>query len=1386
MSYVNTFNENKNYEEVRFQFGQKPVSQEFNEMQSIQHQKLFEAFDVLFEPGFIYSGCELLSFDEDSISIGPGQIHLDGFARAFETQTIDISSTVGNIVDIYAVLTYTEFTKEDDLDLVHPLQPDLPIASRARGNTLLTVEDPEDLSTPPNFLRRFFVKVLQYDKTTNTLTRVVTNLTKFLQLGLIPGQITVNQIQPGTISVEQVDINIDGLSIRDALALRMDDANGNFLAYGGAVKYVDNDVNIGVIVRLEAFRAYVKGFLVKGDTDNIVTLAHTETFKVRNNESKVYQNGQNTYSLTKRPVKQLLALDGDVTVLNQNITRSLSSDNDPIPAPFTPVVQILDVTQIGGNFVQGVDYELDGDDVRWLTNNRPAGGSTYQVDFVYRRAFEIGTDVELDTDRNSITFIGSITPNVGSSFQTSYEFYLPRIDSIAVDHLGNIDLFEGVPAERPKPPLIPQGMFALANITLPAGTKLGNTFLVANGYSAPGPSSINFRKVQIVASKMRDHQQRAQNLVDIAFNDAANTALNYFVTKDPSLTKKGTFADAFFDDRLSDYGDPNQNMVFNSEFQQGEGSRINFTQIFTKSANTYLGAKFHGDNFLSLNYTETPMVEQLAWTGEVNLDPFVEEFELHSIFVPNPNIVFGQVLEIHGSHWNFGEENIQFFINDTLLTGVTVVEGDLGSIANSVTPNTDGRFVVKFTVPNTIPIGYRMLRAESQVTGNNAEFLLGVQTAAAPAPPVARPRSVVKTPTKCGPCGSIRNIRNSGNPRVRKDLILKHPSRGETQRFDCNTCKWKFIRWYDPIAQTFVPGEDSFITSVEVFFTSKDPNTDVAGSIILTKDGEPDLDSGRIGTAIVAASDVNTNGTSTKFVFEKPVFVNAGVTYAFYLETPVTGYRVQFAKLGGINREQYDITPAGYNKITSRTSSPKGPLIGVPNSQKRDRNTTHRWTEKTMSFTVSNTSNLYVIDAPVYIGQDAGTSRALVTWSLTDTTTNTLLWSEYRLMNRRNRPRDGKFCVKGMRGEFPEVPKNNDIIVAPIGLVTGHQYQLRVSVDQGYPGYKFIRDDYPADNILNADITLFTQATRVFTKITENALSTGVLWRSPDGEFWQGAPDEDLRIRINKADFTGNEETTVTFKPFKLTPGVNDVQLLDSFTHFTTLLNAVSPKNTDILMEYTLDGGVSWTPHIPVVFKQLEENNDEDRSHWAFFNFGFFSDLRFREEQIDPIFVPSNPNKEISVGGQTNNLPATQIQFRLKLSTSDVNVTPVVDISNWSVFFEKYGLQTTYISRTTELPQNADSVKVYVWAKVPSGVAQEVALTLDGFNTINPIYVTKNIPDETRVIDTANDIVEYTYEFTALDLSTQVQFKFPKVHVNYTTTDRFVQPVVKRVSYNAF
>lgn len=1454
MTYRNLFNPAKGYEDIRYQFGQKPLSSEWNEEQSIEHNKLFRAFDIYFEPGFIYEGLELVSSTTTTITISNGSAHLDGFGRKFAGQTLDFSMISGDVVPIYAQVYYTEVDQEADVELKHPLQPDLPVARRAKAATLLSVTDPTSGSNPANFLSRVSTQILEYNKITNKLNRTVTNSSRWMNLQNIPGQIKAGQIGKGAIKPEDITVILDGLPLRDALAVRTEDAEGSFIAKGGALIYEDNIIsgdNVGVKIRLEAFRAYVVGYQIPVSEDKLFYLDHTNTTAVRNNESKTYQSMVDTYSLSKTPAAVITALDGDVAVIDENVTRG-SGNFDNLQN--TPVVNATAVTQGMTTYTKDVDWEVVGDQIHWISGSRPTQGTTYQVDYTYRREFVINTDVSLDTDRNSITFIGVTKPVVGSSFQVSYTYYLPRTDILVVDRFATITVLKGTPSDTPQAQPTPDGQLLLGKVEIPPGTQLGNTFLSSNGYVVPSSKSVVYRDLQIIASRMRDHQRRKKTLEDLAFNDSLDAALQYFTTRDATLAKLSVFGDDMYDDRLSDYGRLDQTMIFDSERGLGVNSSTNWIQPQQLDNTSYTNATLLNNNYAILQYTEEVTLSQTKWSDELNLQPYTEIFDARQIVVSNPNLIVGQKFTIKGYNWNFGEDSIEFFVNGQKLTGITIAVGSAGSQSHSVTPAANRNFEVSFTVPANIPIGYRTLSAESYVTGNRAVASLSLQTSAAPLPITNNLVPVYDN----RPCNQVRIPPWTDDPNHWREW------------YNCDTDQWIAYAVKDPVVQTFLVYEDQYITAFDVWFSSKDPYSTMTASLIKTKDGAPDIGRGTLGVATVTPDQIVTNGGPTKFVLDKPVFVAAQETVGIYLESASTGYRVMYAKLGQLDRTMYTENVGDLKTFTSQTGSAIGPMVNVADNLKRDRNTTHRFVTKTFNFTPTTAIDIYAIDAPIYIGPDStktltinqvqttsdyfgytvahgitgalriqykttGTAAAplvnngyyyvralgtattvlyrtlqdaaldtnridltsvgsgtqtvtvfasaLAKWTLTDITAgNAVVWTDNKSIlfdvtaTNGVFPGAGKFVAKGYESLIQNV--QNQFLPSPIALVANHQYQLKVEAVQS-ADYKFIRDDYPDDGVINAKIYGFPPSVKTYSVITRNTVTDGILFCSPDKMNWFGQPDSDLRFRVYRANFTGHLTTTLTMKQLKDGAGGGEIELDDTFTHFTPFIYGFKPHNTNIALEYSLDGGGTWKLAEPYLFRIGASNNneDQDRETWAFFNFGFFSQQRFEERQIDPQHFPINPNLRVSTAALSD-----RIKFRITMSTNNILTSPLLDITNMGIRFEKWGLTTRYYSRTLELDTDGNTASAYFWANIPSGVTFEAAFTTDG-DASTPTYLTKTSADATRIVDSANNIIEYKFNYS---LSGQSDKRHPKFRVTYTTNNRFNQPLQHRAGFNVF
>lgn len=117
------------------------------------------------------------------------------------------------------------------------------------------------------------------------------------------------------------------------------------------------------------------------------------------------------------------------------------------------------------------------------------------------------------------------------------------------------------------------------------------------------------------------------------------------------------------------------------------------------------------------------------------------------------------------------------------------------------------------------------------------------------------------------------------------------------------------VRWYDPLAQSFVvPLQGgAFITSIDLFFHTKDSNIPVTLQIREMENGIPTQRIVPFSEVTLPASSVNvvdlsTNlpdpNVATTFTFSAPVYLQDGMEYCFVVLANSNNYQVWYAGIG--------------------------------------------------------------------------------------------------------------------------------------------------------------------------------------------------------------------------------------------------------------------------------------------------------------------------------------------------------------------------------------------------------------------------------------------------------------------------------------------------------
>ena len=111
------------------------------------------------------------------------------------------------------------------------------------------------------------------------------------------------------------------------------------------------------------------------------------------------------------------------------------------------------------------------------------------------------------------------------------------------------------------------------------------------------------------------------------------------------------------------------------------------------------------------------------------------------------------------------------------------------------------------------------------------------------------------------------------------------------------------VGYHDPLAETFMIDDEGgvFLTSIDIFFSSKDANVPVTLQIRDTVNGYPGQKILPFAEKTLNPSAVNisSDGTTvTTFTFDSPVYVQENTEYAFVLMANSTDYNVYVARLG--------------------------------------------------------------------------------------------------------------------------------------------------------------------------------------------------------------------------------------------------------------------------------------------------------------------------------------------------------------------------------------------------------------------------------------------------------------------------------------------------------
>jgi hypothetical protein len=624
------------------------------------------------------------------------------------------------------------------------------------------------------------------------------------------------------------------------------DANGHYVTEGLGVRFLSTYADAQEhIFSVAEGRANIDGFKVERSQSQRLRLPIDPDVQRVSSEPQVFNdsgNGSMVVTINRPPLAQVI----DIKVTQQKtetvVHGAFTGSRDVLTEP--TVVAVLTIQQGATTYTQGTDYKVVGDEIDWSPGGaEPAPGSSYQVTYQY-----IASITPTDLTDTGFKVTGVVQ---GSTMYIDYQWKLPRVDVLALTADGQVERIKGISQVRnPVAPTVPASRLALAEIAYDWKQD-----------STPEVRNIAIRTIKV--SELTAMQRQIADLYDLMALERLRVDANI---REPAA-KKGLFVDNFLDDDLRDQG----------VAQTGAIVAGVLTLPITASAQH---AKDNGNALLTLDYTLAPVIEQLARTGSMKINPYQAFEPVPARVTLNPAV---DQFTVTNTTWASD-------VTERLITGSGVLEQVVETRRSEqvlASSSEEAQFL------RALQVGYRVegfgpsealaaLRFDgigiSQPVGTAANAA-GLLTGSFQIPQ-AIPAGA-KLVEFLGAGGSYGSATYVG----RGQIVT------ETRRRILTTV----VRRWDPLAQTFTFPERRTIGGLELWFTTKGGSAPVIVQIRETQVGMPTttvLTEGRL-----QASDIKTDGNATRITLD-PVALEANREYAIVVLTDDANHAVSVAELG--------------------------------------------------------------------------------------------------------------------------------------------------------------------------------------------------------------------------------------------------------------------------------------------------------------------------------------------------------------------------------------------------------------------------------------------------------------------------------------------------------
>lgn len=886
--YYDDYDPTKKYTQILANPGRVEQSREFTQIQTMFMDFLRRGLNVFLSDGDVVEGCEI-TINRTTVNITAGKIYVYGIVHDVPASTVNIVG-VGR-EEIGVVLKETVVTSDMDATLLDP----------AVGNRNYRQPGADRLKQELQF-------VANQPQAINVFT-------------LFDGNVIHEVEKP------QLDI------ITDLLAKRTFEESGNYRIEGlrmYAEDYPSDPTKI--LVNVDSGKAYVKGYdVVKSVTSRVFLDKSMDTRSILS-EPATYYGNLSKYYLRNNPVKQVTRLIATIQV-TQSIKRgNILGGTDILPRQ--PLVEVLEVRQLDTVYESGRDYQVLQDGISWQpslpTSQEPERGASYTVTWHYNKLMEEGTDFRLKSDGQGyyIEFIGSERPVNGKLFNVDYDYYLSRIDRIFLTKGGEFKVLKGQPdIDRlvTKPHNSYFDMLPLASIKL-----------------SPNSNDIVIEEDTIDRTSMEDLKDIIARVEELEYNNALDELDNEAIAGEEASSLRGVFSEGFIGIDKADFNYDTNNITFSASIDLERGEMTLPTTMVAQelTINTRESNVKEHARLVTANYTEELAINQSQGTETMLVNPYQVYTRMGTVAL-NPasdNWIDTEVVNISQSRsvsasavvrtnvntltsfWSSPDRVSTSAVGTTASTSSTrtsrmildeaitfmrqrnvdvTVEGFLpnsdnitclfdgrkvsltsrlgtkmGTNTGTLKANADGIAYGSFTIPEGMRTGTKEITAYNDTARGSTSYTANGR------------RQVIQNTTT-----TTTTTTTLLEQTIFRTRVIPQP--------------------VDPLAQSFGFVTDRLLTSVGLFFATKDDNNTVTIQIRKMVNGTPSTEV--LAEKVLQPRDVKVSehGTlETKVVFDDLCYLENTSQYAITILTVSPLYSMFVAELGAKDRITGKVVPS--------------------------------------------------------------------------------------------------------------------------------------------------------------------------------------------------------------------------------------------------------------------------------------------------------------------------------------------------------------------------------------------------------------------------------------------------------------------------------------------